>query len=105
MKSVWDNVSAALRPFTWKLVRRFAPSPNPLPHHVLRSADNALGDSTPQHVTGERGHFMPDIFIRPPYPTFHQPPHSVTTPLAGRGPGPSRARVCGGWPRSGERPR
>ena len=42
------------------------PHPNPLPHHVLRSADGALEDPTSQHVTGERGHLLPGLFVSPP---------------------------------------
>jgi len=43
----------------------------PLPHHVLRSDGDALGNPTAQHVTGERGLFCP------PCSTAHPRPHCV----------------------------
>jgi len=49
----------------WRLVRRFAPSPISLPHHVLRSDGEALEAVTAQPVTGERGLLWPDLIISP----------------------------------------
>jgi len=45
--------------------RRARVASPPLPHHVLRPADDALGDPASQPVTGERGHVRPVVFISP----------------------------------------
>ena len=50
----------------FKLVRRFTPSPYPLPHHVLRSGSEEVENRPAQHVTGEREHVLTDFLSAHP---------------------------------------